>query len=214
MRRICSFLSATLLATHLSFCSYASGALVITEFMADASAVADAEGEYFELYNTGPTAIDIGSLTIADDGSDSLDLNSFAGTFINPGEFVVFGNEPTSNAAHVDVDYSSVGNFFLANSADEIVIIETASSTELARLNYTDGDAPGDGIANVLNSLANAVGGVTQESDYIGEIAANNTLTNGDIGSPGVFGSTAVPEPGSLAAVGVGLLALARRRRT
>ncbi|MFK7766192.1 MAG: lamin tail domain-containing protein [Mariniblastus sp.] len=197
--------------------NFAQADLVITEFMADSFAVPDEEGEYFELYNSGPSAIDVGDLTIRDDGSDSLDLTSFAGTFISAGDFLVFGNEPTANAAHVDVDYSSIGNFTLANGADEIVILNTATSTELARLNYNNGDAPGDGIANVLNDIANATGGVTLFLDYSGEIAANNTLANGDIGSPGVAGSTnisSVPEPTMavlFSLAGLGLCVVRRR---
>ncbi|MEL7496347.1 MAG: lamin tail domain-containing protein [Planctomycetota bacterium] len=202
----------------LAFAGTSKADVIITEFLADPLDVADSVGEYFELYNSGATAIDVGDLTIGDDGSDSLDLSSFAGTFLNPGEFLVFGNEPSTTADWVDVDYSSVGSLFLSNGADEIVITETSSGTELARLVYTDGDAPGDGIALVLNNTANAVGGVTQESDYIAEIAANDTLSTADIGSPGVAGSTVIsviPEPASAALIGCfGAIAFMRRRRS
>lgn len=185
-----------------------NAALIITEFMADALAVNDAEGEYFEVFNSGSSAITISTLTIEDDGSDSLDLVGQTGT-IGAGEFFVFGNH---TASYVDFDYSVLGTYFLSNGADEIVITETSSGTELARLNYTNGDAPGDGIANVLNDIANVTGGVTSPDDYIGEISTFNTLTNGDVGSPGIFGST-VPEPSSTLLVSLAGFALLFRRR-
>lgn len=203
-------------AVMLIATSFAHADLIITEFLADALAVGDAEGEYFELFNSGATAIDVGSLTIGDDGSDSLNLTSFAGVFINPGAFVVFGNEPNPPATHVDVDYSTVGSFFLSNGADEIVVTDTATGTQLARVDYFDGDTFGDGIANVLNNTANAVGGVTQASDYIAEVAANNTLTNGDTGSPGIAGSTVIGIPEPSTGLVLGLVAgfgMIRRKR-
>jgi len=60
---------------------------------------------------------------------------------------------------------------------------------------------------------------VTQESDYIAEIAANDTLSTGDIGSPGSAGSTiitlvSVPEPSAiLLFTFAGSLLVFKRRR-
>ena len=70
------------------------------------------------------------------------------------------------------------------------------TSGEIARLDYTDGNAAGAGIANVLNDISNATaGGVTFAADYIGEIVANDILSTGDIGSPGAAGSTIITNP-------------------
>ncbi len=174
--------------------------LIITEFLANPNG-ADSGGEYFELFNSGSSAIDIGTLTILDDGSDSIDLMSFAGTLIDPGDFVVFGN---NSAPHVDIDYNPLaGSFIIANGADEIVVRDTASGTDLARLNYSDGDPEGEGTALVLDNTANAISGLTLEANYIAETI--DTLDGADVGSPGVAGSTiiaAVPEPTSLTLLG------------
>lgn len=188
----------------------ANADLVITEFMANPSALSDADGEYFELYNTGPATIDVGDLTISDDGVDSIDLASLAGTLINSGDFIVFGSSAQS---YVDVDYGSLGSYFLANGADEIVVSLTAGG-ELARLNYSNGDPFGAGTAAVLDDISNQAGGVTQESNYIAETI--DTLPTGDIGSPGVAGSTIitqVPEPTSALILSLGTMALVIRRR-
>ena len=203
-------LITTLVAFYLAAVP-AHGGIIITEMMANPSG-SDALGEYFELYNSGGSAVDIGSFTIKDDDSDSIDLASLTGTFINPGEFLVFGNEDTP---YIDVDYSTAGSFILANSGDEIVIVETSSGTELARLNYGSGFVS-SGVSRVLNDISNSVGGVADSSNYIPEIAANGTLPNGDIGSPGIAGSTllgAVPEPGTATIFLLGFAGLAFRRQ-
>jgi len=206
-------LIATIAALLLSP-GLASADLIITEFMANPTDLADASGEYFELFNSGPNAIDVGSLTIADDGTNSVNLSAFAGTLINPGDFFVLGN---NNENYVNVNYGS--GFTLANAADEIVVIDTATSVELARLDYSNGDPFGAGTAAVLDDTANSSGGLTLFSSYIPEISANNTLPPGaDIGSPGVAGSTiasSIPEPASAIVLGMGSLAwmTSRRRR-
>jgi len=188
--------------------SVAQASLIITEFLVNPNATADTGFEYFEVFNNGSTAINVGELTIGDDDSDSV---SFSGSTltIGVGEFFVFGE----NLVDIDLNWNDFGSFILANGADEIVISDT--SGELARLDYTDGDAAGDGVANVLNAISNATAaGVTFEADYIGEVLINDTLSTSDIGSPGTAGSTIIPEPSSapLLAFSTCLLFCTRRR--
>ena len=47
------------------------GDLLITEFMADPLNVGDSSGEYFEIYNTTGSPIDINGWIISDDGSNT-----------------------------------------------------------------------------------------------------------------------------------------------
>ena len=189
------------------FISVAQASLIITEFLADPNSTADAGFEYFEVFNNGSTAINVGELTIGDNDADSV---SFSGSTltIGVGEFFVFGE----NLVDADLNWNDFGSFTLANGADEIVISDT--SGELARLDYTDGDAAGDGVANVLNNISNATAtGVTFEADYIGEVVMNDTLSTGDIGSPGSAGSTVIPEPSSALLVGLSVILLFGMRR-
>ncbi len=183
-------------------------ALIITEFMANPSALLDNVGEYFEVYNSGPASINVGDLTIADDGSNSIDLMMVT-AIIPPGEFFVFGNSAQS---YVDYDFSGDGTFVLANTADEIVITNTSTMAEISRLNYTDGDPFGAGISVSLNDISNAVGGVTQISDYISSDPGVSYST-GDAGTPGAAGVTVVPEPGSTLLISLAGLGLIFRRR-
>ena len=48
-----------------------TGDLIITEIMQNPLAVSDANGEWFEVYNTTDHPIDMLGMTIRDDGSDS-----------------------------------------------------------------------------------------------------------------------------------------------
>lgn len=44
-----------------------AGDIIITEIMANSAAVADADGEWFEIFNTTGTAIDLSGWTISDE---------------------------------------------------------------------------------------------------------------------------------------------------
>ena len=198
-------LSVALLAAINS----ASSAIIITEFMANPAALTDATGEYFEVYNSGPTPVAVGTLSLSDDGTNSIDL--IGATEVIPVDtFFVFG---ISALPYVDFNYGGLpGNFALGNGADEIVVSVTATGAELARLNYTNGDPFGEGVAAVLDDVESAMGGVTTPGSYVAEIAANNTIGTSDIGSPGVAGLTVVPEPSSALLGALGIFGFLVRR--
>lgn len=184
-----------------------AGDLIITEWMANPAALADSEGEYFEVYNASGATIDLSTagITILDDGTDTIALGG-TGT-IAAGDYFVFGNSAQS---YVDYNYGAdTGNFFLGNSGDEIVIL--SMGVEVARVNYGNGDPFGSGQSVSLNDLSNHVNGVTQDSDYIQETV--DTLPTADIGSPGVAGVT-VPEPSISLLSGLALFFLLRRRKS
>jgi hypothetical protein len=145
-------------------------------------------------------------------------IGRFADPAIALGRFFVFGNSAHS---YVDFNYGALtGSFALSNGGDEIVVVDTLSGSVLARRAYDDGDREGDGLANVLDSMSNAVDGVTQYINYRAETAQHDTLPSADIGSPGIAGSTedviaAIPGPAALALalvlVGAALSRLALR---
>ncbi len=97
--------------------------IVITEIMANPSAVLDSYGEWFELYNADSVQIELSAWTIADADGDyhSIDpgIDFFA---IEPGEYLIFGRDGDSivnGGVPVDYVYSA---FLLANSEDEIIL--------------------------------------------------------------------------------------------
>ena len=100
------------------------------------------------------------------------------------------------------------GSYFLANGGDEIVISDAGG--EILRLNYTNGDPFGEGVAAVLDNTSSDS---SDESNFIAEvtsIGSNTGGTNPDLGSPGVAGSTvvsAIPEPTSAGLIGLAAIA-------
>jgi hypothetical protein len=103
----------------------ATGKVVITEFMADPSAVNDATGEYVEVYNPGKASVNIHGWTLRDNGSDKHVINApGAQLIVPPLSFIVLGrssDKGTNGGIGVSYVYT---NFFLSNSAggDEIFL--------------------------------------------------------------------------------------------
>jgi len=65
------------------------GDIIITEIMQNPSTVADTNGEWFELYNTTDSAIDLDGWVIKDDGTNT---HTISGTLVVPAkEFKVLG---------------------------------------------------------------------------------------------------------------------------
>ena len=161
------------------------GDLVISEFMANPNAVSDSYGEYVEFYNTTDTTIDINGFTLEDDDGQAHTIDNGGSLLVAPHDFIVLGlnGDSTQNGGyHADYVYT---DYYLSNSADEIVLKQ--GSTEIARLNYSDGDPFGPGVALELKDVSLAVNGVTQQSDYT---AATTVFGAGDKGSPGNAGNT------------------------
>ncbi len=137
-----------------------SGQVVINEIMQNPSAVSDSAGEWFELYNAGGQAVDLGGWTVKDDGSNTFTIS--AGTSIAAGAWMVFGiNGTTSTNGGVSVDYDYPNSFSLGNGDDEIVLLD-ASSTEQDRVNWDGGpgfpDPTGASMALKATNLDNNVG--------------------------------------------------------
>ena len=158
--------------------------LLISEVMANPSAISDTLGEWFELYNPTIEPINLRGIDLGDDGRDRHRFDS--DLLILPSEFLTLARS-TDPGFEPDYIY---GNFTLANSDDEIVFRD--GLLELLRLDY------GSGFAQA---------GVSRELQQLPMIALNYGLTlashsfgSGDIGTPGIAGGmllkpSAVPTP-------------------
>jgi hypothetical protein len=157
------------------------GDLVVTEVMTNPAAVSDANGEWFEVVNRAPMAVDLDGLELSD-----LDTNHFvvAGPLVvGPGGRVVFGasDDPAVNGGAA-VDYRWSG-FSLANGEDEIVI--TAAGLEIDAVAWDDGATfpDPDGAAMQLDpSAENAV----DNDDGGAWCTAVLVFGEGDLGTPGL----------------------------
>ncbi len=169
----------------------AVGSIIITEIMKDPAFVSDANGEWFEVYNTTAQAIDIEGWTVRDDGSDAhVIANGGAGVVIPAGQYRVLGvNGSTAANGGITVHYV-FSSFLLGNSADEVVLVD-ANSVEIDRVNYLSGapwpSTPGRALnlkAGMLDHLGN--------DDGLNWCTATTQIsgTNTDRGTPGVANNT------------------------
>jgi len=156
-----------------------SGDLVVTEIMADPSAVGDVLGEWFELLNPTIDAIELQGLTISDAGIDTFSITTSLIVF--PGDRLVFGaNATLATNGGITVDYAySRAAFALANGADEVIISSTGvidSVIYTAAFPATSGAsmslAPASSTAAANDTAANWCSGKT-------------ALTSGDKATPG-----------------------------
>jgi len=116
--------------------TYAFSGISITEIMPDPSMVSDSYGEWFEIFNSTDTSININGWVIKDldddyhiIGSEGLDV------IIEPGEyFVMARNNDESLNGGISVGYR-YSNFTLSNN-DEVILTDS-SGTILDQVHYT-----------------------------------------------------------------------------
>jgi hypothetical protein len=153
--------------------------IVINEINQNPANVGDNDGEWLELFNPNPFDVDIGGWTLADDGSDS---HVIAGSVLVPaGGYLVLGRnaDPATNGG-ISIDYAYGTNWFLANGADEVILID-GSGVEVDRVEYDGGpefpDPNGASMTLRAPGLDNNVGANWCE--------AKSDIGNGDRGTPG-----------------------------
>jgi hypothetical protein len=184
--------------------SNAVGELIITEIMKNPNAVNDVDGEWFEVYNTGGSALDLNGWTIKD---SNLNPNSFTintSLTISPDTYLVFGNNGNSSTnGNVIVDWQYAG-FTLGNSADDIQIFD-GNNDLIDSVFYDAGitfpapiGASMELILSAYTSTANDLG-----SNWF--TATTPWATGSDLGTPG---NSPVPVPAAVWLFGSGLLGL------
>jgi hypothetical protein len=166
------------------------GDLIINEVMQNPNAVSDANGEWFEIYNTTGAGIDIEGWTIQDDGSDSHTISNGSPLVVPAGGYLVLGNNADSGTnGGYTCDYQYSG-FTLANGDDEVVL-DDGSKAEIARIEYDGGpvwpDPTGASMAFMGDPADNNDGTEWDEE-------CTTTYGDGDYGTPGAA-NTGCPSP-------------------
>ena len=155
--------------------SYA-GQIVINEVMADPAAVADADGEWLEIHNTGAQAVNIQGWTLASNNDTPQTIGSSVS--VPAGGYVVLaknGTYASNGGVNEDYVYSIVT---LANSSDWVALRD-------------GGGASVDSVSWATSMPAGATRGVsnpaTDNLDAKGSNwhTATSTFGSGDEGTPG-----------------------------
>ena len=176
--------------------------LLITEIMANPSAVSDANGEWFEIFNPTSDSISLEGIFLSDDGAGNNHTFSNIGgnLLVGSGEyFVLARNGNTLTNGDFTADYVYGSDFSLTNIDDEIVFSDALG--ELLRFNYSSGFVV-NGVSMELINENSAI--YTASTSLYGE---------GDLGTPGTAGTytfsvqtSAVPLPNALWLFASGLL--------
>jgi hypothetical protein len=159
----------------------AVGDLVITEFHANPAVVADADGEWFEVYNASGVDVDLEGLVVYDLGSDSFTVTG--SLVVLAGEMVVFGtNADTSTNDGVPVDYEYGSAMYLSNTSDELVLSNGVVDLD---------DVIWDGTWGVSSGYALQVSpgamDATSNDDVANWCAATTMYGASNYGTPGDF---------------------------
>ena len=160
--------------------TYSDQGIVITEVMANPASVSDSYGEWFEIFNTTDSTIDMHGWSIKDLDGDEHQLLSDETTIpILPDEyFILAKNGDESQNGGVNVDYVYNG-FSLSNSDDEVILLD-ASGAIVDEVHYSNDWPFSSGIAmEIHNPLAD---NSLIENWY----ASTISYGNGDTGSPGI----------------------------
>ncbi len=156
-----------------------SGSLVITEIMSDPSAVRDAAGEWFEVYNPGETlAVDLKGWTLRKEGGEGHRIS--AEVEIRPGGYLVLarnGDQALNGGIVAGYQYQGLN---LTNGGDVIELVEPTGRV-VDRVEYSEGLVfPGASTSLSPGSTD------TEANDDAGNwCQASTQMSNGDFGTPG-----------------------------
>ena len=214
------FTKSTLIVAVIAMTASMSKAdIVINEIMKNPETpIRDVDGEWFELFNSGNTAVNLDGWTIRDDGSDSHVINNGGNLIIGAGEYLVLGNNDdfaVNGNLQFDYEYS---DFALSNGGDEIVLLDL-SATEVDRVNYNNAEFPnfdGESLSLISPFLDNNIGANWEDAKIdpsTFETLFDRQYFENNFGTPGAINFSSVPEPSSIAVLGFFAIGLLSRRR-
>ena len=178
-------------STMAIFEAVSGGDIIITEIMQNPAYLYDSDGEWFEVYNAGASAVDMNGWTIKDAGTNVHVIDNGGPLVINPGEYKVFAlNAASMTAEGVSVFYEYVG-ITLANGDDEIILLD-GTMTEIDNIAYDGGPIWPD-----PNGRSMQYGGVGERTDGANWGDTGPVFGTGyDRGTPGAVNdiASAVPE--------------------
>lgn len=158
------------------------GDLVITEIMNNPAAVSDADGEWFEVFNDAPYAIDLQGLDINHTANNPGAVHTIAQSVVVPsGGYAVLAinsNAATNGGVVVDYQYSGVS---LNNTTDYLAIVDGTTVIDQVTWDESSGLDP-NGASRSLDPLHTSA--LQNDTDMFFCTAAS-MMSGGDAGTPG-----------------------------
>ncbi|MCP4920582.1 MAG: lamin tail domain-containing protein [Proteobacteria bacterium] len=155
------------------------GDVIVTEVLADPSAVTDSKGEYFEIFNTTEEDINLKGWKFEDNDGDSFSVGwNFK---VKAGQYRSLGvdsDSATNGGADIDFAYSR-SKMELDNDADEILLVMDGET--IFDLEYTTSWDLSSGSALQLDSDSHTASSAG-DKDYWCD--ATEELSGGDEGTP------------------------------
>ena len=157
------------------------GDIIITEVMQNPSAVGDNAGEYFEVYNTTNTAIDMQGWLIKDETSES-ETHIISNLTVAANSYAVLGLNSNSslNGGYIaNYQYNTIS---LGNGTDGVIL--ECSETIIDQVIWDDGTTFPDPAGKSMELNINSY---THTDNDLGTNWAESTQTfgDGDFGTPG-----------------------------
>ncbi|MFQ6606649.1 MAG: lamin tail domain-containing protein [Fidelibacterota bacterium] len=152
--------------------------LIITEIMPNPAAVSDTYGEWFEVFNADSITLNLDGWRIKDNNGEHTITNTAMYVPIDPGDYFVFAREgDTTLNGGLETDYVYSG-LALANSADEVTLIDNAGSI-VDEVHYNTTFPYSSGVSMYLKNLF-------ADNEVDTNWSASTTAYGaGDLGTPG-----------------------------
>ncbi len=178
--------------TRVIFEAGGPAGIVINEVMQNPYALADADGEWFEVYNAGTGAVDMNGWTLSDLGFDSHVIDNGGPLVINPGEYKVFVRNATVMAAEGVAVFYQYASLTLGNSDDELILAD-AGAVEQTAIAWDGGPVWPDPIGY---SMQWSGSGDNNDGATWADLWAP-AFGSGDRGTPGAANDVVSPVPGA-----------------
>jgi hypothetical protein len=226
-RRLAAFAAAGLAAVGIAATQNAAADIVISEVDSAGSGTTAYAADWFELTNTGTSAVDITGWKMDDDSNKFSNAVALKGvTSIGAGKSVLF-LEDSSAASDATLNQNFTAAWFGSNvpagltignyggsgvgqsqSGDQVNIFN-ASGVNIAHVLFGGSDA-----IHTFDNTAAANSVTLTQTSVVGVNGAFNSATSNEVGSPGVpILPTPLPAAAWLLLSGVGLMGSTLRRR-
>lgn len=160
------------------------GDVIISEIMQDPNSVNESNGEWFEIYNTTNTMIDINGWVIEDGLSNTHTIAFSAPYFIMPNEYLVLGINSDSNTnGGVPINYQYGNNISLGNNTGQISLF--CSGSLIDDISYNTSNFPYASGTSMELSVTTLTGSENNLGTNWG--LAISVFGNGDLGTPGAI---------------------------